>query len=265
MTIQEQGRRVFRAVRRLVHNAEDTLLRPKGAQQIEREAQKFWSVQSEHKGQMAHWRGAGVFSDVDLWSALGKEHLELYERFARAEGKTSLRRVVEWGAGGGANAVHFAPRAQEFVAVDIAADTLAECGKQVAALNGSFAFKPVLIGTSEPEAALAQIGGSCDLFLSTYVFELLPSPEYGLRVLNCARQLLEPGGLALIQIKYRPNARVRRRARYERDFANFTSYEIEEFWSEAEKCGLLPRAITLVPDQQLVQDRNYAYFLLKKP
>ena len=162
-----------------------------------------------------------------------------------------------------ANAIHFAPRAREFIGVDISVDTMEECRRQVAAVCDT-AFRPLLIDVKEPERAIDVVGGSCDVFLSFYVFELIPTPEYGERLLRVARELLAPGGLALIQIKYddcRWGTKPRRRA-YRSGLADMTTYPIASFWQIAARCGLKPESIELVPKNEL--NERYVYFLLSK-
>jgi hypothetical protein len=46
--------------------------------------------------------------------------------------------------------------------------------------------------------------------------------------------------------------------------AHMTTYRIEEFWAMAVARGLRPEQVVLEPEQPLVQDRRYAYFLLRK-
>ena len=79
---------------------------------------------------------------------------------------------------------------------------------------------------------MAEIGpGSCDLFLCLYVMELVPSKQYGLRLLDTAAELLAPGGLALVQTKYSTNAsssRSRRRVPPARSRGH-DDYPIDEF------------------------------------
>lgn len=170
-------------------------------------------------------------------------------------------RVVEWGCGGGANAVHFAPPAQELIGVDISQESLEECGRQVESVC-STPVRKVLVDVENPEAALEIIPGECDLFLSFYVFELLPTPEYGGRIQRIAHRLLAPGGLALIQIKYDCGSwRTRSRGRsYRSGPAGMTTYTIPAFWGLAERCGWTPKYVQLVPKDEL--DERYAYFLL---
>jgi SAM-dependent methyltransferase len=231
------------------------------------DSQQYWNnLSNKVFKQHSHWRGDGIFADDSRWLALGREHLRLYEEFARVVGlKAPLKRVIEWGCGGGMNAVHFGHLAQEFYGIDISAASLEECGRQMVA-EGLNNFTPVLIEASDPEAVLTQAPGPHDLLLSTYVFEALPSPEYGIRVLKIVSELLAPGGIAIIQIKY-SGANLwtaSRRWGYVRNLAWNATYRIDEFWLEAEKCGLVPKMISLVPEQPLVRDRNYAYFLLLK-
>jgi SAM-dependent methyltransferase len=227
---------------------------------IESEAEGYWRNTAQPGWQSnSHWR-EGV---EDHWDAIGTTSLALAERLVRITGgPLPDRRTVEWGAGGGANAVRFAPRCAEFVAVDIAQESLDECERQVARVT-STPLRKVLIDVAEPEAAVAEIGeASCDLFLCFYVMELVPSQQYGLRLLDIAARLLAPGGVALIQTKYATTAsssRSRRRA-YRRDLANMTTYPIDEFWIEADRRGLRPLAVTVVPKDAL--DERYAYYLL---
>ena len=229
------------------------------------QSQHFWNNESHPRLKSeAHWRNEGVFSDEGRWTALGREHLRIYQEFAQALAIDCRRkRIVEWGCGGGANAVQFGPLTDEFIGVDISARTLAECDRQMK-LAGLNNFRPILVGANNPEVALAKMPGPCDLLLSTYVFECLPSPEYGVRLLKIARNMLAPAGLAVIQIKYseadwktRP-----RRWNYARNLAWNATYRLEEFWTIAQQCGLTPRLMTLVPYEKLVNDSNYAFFLL---
>lgn len=231
------------------------------------DSQTYWNDSTDKTlRQNSHWRGVGIFADDTRWLALGREHMKFYEEFARAvDLKHPLKRIVEWGCGGGMNAVHFGKLAAEFYGVDISSSSLDECGKQMNA-TGLRNFTPVLVDAAKPEAALTYVAGPCDLFLSTYVFELLPTPEYGIRILRIASEMLTPGGIAMIQIKYsEANAKTRSRAwSYARNLAWNATYRIEDFWLATEQCGLTPRMVSLQPQQPLVNDRNYAYFLLQK-
>jgi 2-polyprenyl-3-methyl-5-hydroxy-6-metoxy-1,4-benzoquinol methylase len=231
------------------------------------DSQTYWNDAPDRSlKQNSHWRGVGIFADDTRWLALGREHMKFYEEFGRVVGlKHPLKRIVEWGCGGGMNAVHFGRLADEFYGVDISSSSLEECARQMKT-SGLNNFTPILIDAAAPEAALTNLGGLCDVFISTYVFELLPTPEYGIRILRIANQMLTTGGVAMIQIKYNEgNAKTRSRAwAYARNLAWNATYRIEDFWLAADRCGLTPRMVTLQPRQPLVNDRNYAYFLLQK-
>jgi 2-polyprenyl-3-methyl-5-hydroxy-6-metoxy-1,4-benzoquinol methylase len=231
------------------------------------DSQHYWNDASNKiLKQNSHWRGDGIFADDSRWLTLGRQHLRLYQDFARAVNlEPPLKRIVEWGCGGGMNAVHFGHLTREFCGIDISAASLNECRKQMTAA-GLDNFVPVLVEASDPEMALTRVPGPCDLLLSTYVFELLPSPEYGIRVLRIAFELVAPGGIAVIQIKYNAGdwRTGSRRWGYVRNLAWTATYRIEAFWLAAERCGFTPKMVSLVPEQNLIGDRNYAYFLLLK-
>lgn len=265
-------RRVARRGRQLAGRGRELALRVLAAagmgqseSRISTDSQRYWADADDPRfAANSHWRDASVFDEDDLWSRIGREHIRLFDRGARLLERTRpWDRVVEWGCGGGANAVHFAPRAQEFVGVDISTKTLDECAGQVAAVCDT-PFRPVTIDVTAPEEAILQIDGQCDVFLCFYVFELVPTPEYGERILRIAEELLAPDGIALIQIKYddgRWLSRPRRRS-YTSALADMTTYQIPAFWQLAEKCGLQPEMVHLVPSNEL--DERYAYFLLTK-
>lgn len=227
-----------------------------------RDAAAYWADPSSPNWQSnSHWRG-GL---TDEWDVVGRESLDISERLVRVTGSgLPTRRTVEWGCGGGANAVYFAPRCEEFVAVDVVGTSLEECERQVRKAC-STPVRKVLVDLPVPEAAVERIGrGSCDLFVSFYVFELVPSKEYGARLLSVVRDLLTPGGVAVIQIKYatiEAMTRSRRRA-YRRDPAAMTTYPIDEFWTTGSEHGLTPHALTIVPFNAL--DERYAYFVFTK-
>jgi 2-polyprenyl-3-methyl-5-hydroxy-6-metoxy-1,4-benzoquinol methylase len=233
---------------------------PQSSHAIQSDAQAYWrdEVQPGWRSN-SHWR-EGV---QNLWDEIGASSLTLAERLARITGeRLPSSRTVEWGSGGGANAVRFAARCEEFVAVDISQASLDECERQVSRVT-STPVRKVLIDVATPETAIAEIGpGSCDLFLCLYVMELVPSQSYGLRLLDIAARLLAPAGVALVQTKYSTtttSSRSRRRA-YRRDLANMTTFPIDQFWIEADNRGLRPLCIALVPRDNL--DERYAYYLL---
>jgi SAM-dependent methyltransferase len=232
-----------------------------------RDNQRYWEdTSNESFESFSHWRGKGPFKNDRLWLSLGSAHLELFEMAATwAALPRPLERIVEWGSGGGMNAVHFVSHASQYYGVDISADSLKECAKQVASVNSS-AFIPIHINASNPDAALLEIPGSVDLFLCTYVFELIPSPEYGLKLMEIAYKLLRPGGIALVQIRYH-TGRIEeqpRRRNYARNMVHMTTYALDEFWTACQERGFRPAFIKLLPKQPELHESRYAYYALVK-
>lgn len=232
-----------------------------------RDSHRFWNdpEKSDLKSIM-HWRGEGPFEDDAMWLGLGRRHREMLERAARWAGLAiPASGIVEWGCGGGMNAVAFAPLGSPYYGVDVNEESLTECVRQIEAESAGLCV-PVLIDAGSPEDACERIGGSCDLFFSSYVFEVFPTPEYGLRVMRIAYDLLRPGGVALVQVRYHSGLRPvggTRRA-YERNWISNTSYTIDGFWQSCEEIGFEPLYVTLVPVQPELDESRYAYFALKR-
>jgi len=234
-----------------------------------RDAQAFWSKPID--GENSFWwhvRDSSPFANADdKWRKIGDRHTQLFAEFARAaEIERPVNKIVEWGCGGGANAIAFSKECQDFWGIDVSAEALSACGRQLANEKRNCAFHPLKIEVSNPEAVLDVIPHDVDLFVSFYVFELFHSEEYGGRILRIAYQLLKPGGVACIQIKYATaswKTRSRRWA-YARGAGNMTTYRIEEFWTLAESCGFEAKTVTLLPKPPEVPDVRYAYFMLQK-
>ena len=214
-----------------------------------------------------HWRGKGVFEgNEEGWLQLGREHLDLVNSYAcQLDLKFPVDKIVEWGCGGGANAVHFGSKANKYFGIDINPESLSECTNQMSNF-GYRNFHPFLIDTSNPEKALVEDIKDSDFFICTYVYELLPSPEYGLRILELANRILKINGIGFIQIKYNSGERKFRSRKwgYKLNPYNMTTYTIEEFWNHTLAFGFQPYGVYLMPKQEIVSDYRYAYYFLKK-
>jgi SAM-dependent methyltransferase len=245
----------------------DRLGAHQGEKRITRDANRFWNGTGPNMHQYSHWRGSGIFADEERWRTIGAFHLKLYRDFlGLVGGSHSPDRILEWGCGGGANAVHFAPLTKEYVGVEVSQANLDECRRQLT-LQGYGGFVPILIDAAAPEQILSRVPDRCDLFLCTYVFEVLPTPEYGAKLLRIAHDLLNENGLALIHIRYRTESWTTKPKRfgYRWNFTVMTTYWIHEFWMAAEQAGFEPLAVKLVPVQPVNGSGDYAYFFLRKP
>jgi hypothetical protein len=229
------------------------------------DASRYWcGERSDHLQNDSHWRSGSKFEGAESWRSIGEEHLRLYQRLQQAASEPApLKRIIDWGCGGGANAIAFAPLAEELIVVDVNSESVDECARQLA-LAGPTPFVKVQANIAHPEQAAREISRPCDLFLCLYVLELVPTQEYGLRLMGIAYNLLRQGGQAFVQIKYATRSwrtRPRRRS-YRSDIAGNT-YRVEDFWAAMVNLGFRPETVTLVPKNDL--DERYAYFLLSKP
>jgi SAM-dependent methyltransferase len=238
-----------------------------GESKLIRDAQEYWNNSSNPLlAGDSHWRGNGPFQNDALWLKLGSEHLSLLRNAAQWANETLAGSViVEWGCGGGMNAIQLAPMAKRYYGVDISKNNLNECSRQMQQ-EGFSNFTGIHIDSENPEAAGSLIETECDAFICTYVFELLPTPEYGLRVLTVAHGLLRHRGIALIQIRYNNGEHEQRSLRfgYKKHPALMTTYLIEEFWRKCVAAGFNPLFVTLLPDQPELHENRYAYFALQK-
>ena len=236
----------------LPHEAED---------KIANDAGEYWvgSQSSENKRDLSHWRGRGRWTD-DKWREIGEHHFKLFEKLCSVSciPKENIQTILEWGPGGGSNAVRFSQHVSVFYGVDISQPNLHESARQLA--NTSFnGFKPILIAPGDPSACISKINCQLDFFLSTAVFQHFPSKNYGFKVLEIAHKLLKPGAVALVQIRY-DNLKYRYRPKwrdYKYNAITFTSYKLDEFWKMCIETKFMPLFISLEPEV------NYAYYFLK--
>lgn len=232
-----------------------------------RQANRFWNDFShQDRGQEAHWRGHGPFADDAVWLKLGQDHRVLLHRVLAAHGQAKQHlQVVEWGCGGGMNAVHFARGAQAYWGVDIARSSLEECARQLAR-EGLPGFRPVLVDANQPRAALDHISPRCDLFVCTYVMELLPTEAHALELLALAHELLAPGGHALIHIRSSDGARASRSRPwdYAKNMAHNVSFKVADFDSACQAQGFKVLGIEHKATVPELQESNYAYFVLQR-
>jgi len=209
---------------------------------------------------MSHWRGRGRWADDGAWQNVGIKHVELFRQLCVLSGReTPVRTMLEWGPGGGANAVAFAGQVVRYYGVDISPANLQECGRQLDAI-GYKTFRPIEIDANSPEASLASIESPVDFVLCTAVFQHFPSKAYSERVMRVFHRALADDGIALVQTRYDDGSDVLRckNSDYEKNVVTFTSYRVEEFWHVAAEAGFQPISVVLWPEP------CYAFYMLKK-
>ncbi|NEO40885.1 MAG: class I SAM-dependent methyltransferase [Moorea sp. SIOASIH] len=234
---------------------------PQSSERISRDAGDFWSRsdKSDRIKDLSHWLGEGRWSDEQRWTRVGQMNLERFEKLCLFANTTRpIRSMIEWGPGGGANAVQFCSEVETFIGVDISEANLAESQRQLESL-GFDGFQAISIEAEKPEQVLDHVDSTIDFFLSTSVYQHFPSKDYGVRVTKLAYQLLSDQGVALIQIRYDDGSeKFKPKLRdYHQNAITFTSYHLDEFWDIAMSIGFKPLCITL-------GSSCYAYFFLKK-
>jgi 2-polyprenyl-3-methyl-5-hydroxy-6-metoxy-1,4-benzoquinol methylase len=234
---------------------------------LKRDSANFWTRASDDNWQnQTHMASGSAFAQME-WEKVGRDHLALFQEMSQGLTTRGTDKIVEWGVGGGSNAVAFAPLAKDFVGIDLTQEIVDEAGRQVAKLDLPTRFEPLVIPVDYSPLMVDNPVGGMDLFLCTYVLELVPSPAYGLDLMATAFRLLYPGGLAFVQIKYDTGAwRTHSRGRRYRASvaASMTTYRIDQFWEQMTAIGFKHAAgVRLVPKNEL--DERYAYYLLRKP
>lgn len=225
------------------------------------DAGHYWSKSHNDEGtqDLSHWVGKGRWTDKDSWENIGNKHYKMFKDICLLTGKKPKKSMLEWGPGGGANAVLFCKVFDEYYGVDISNANLTECKHQLESRRFN-KFHSILIKPEKPEDCVQFISEPIDFFLSTAVYQHFPGKKYGLLVTKTAYKLLASGGLAIIQTRYDNGAEAFRSKNrdYNNNAITFTSYRIEEFWQIAISCGFRPLMVNLEPDS------NYAYYLLQK-
>jgi SAM-dependent methyltransferase len=240
----------------------DNATPPETQQRLIADAGRYWarSDSSLRIQDYSHWRGRGRWADESSWQDWGRGNFRRYVTLATLAGRTSpITTMLEWGPGGGCNAVHFAGEVQTYIGVDVSAANLDECARQIAQ-HGHATFRGIRIDAAAPEAVLDHVAEPIDFFLCTAVYQHFPSQAYGRRVTRIASDLLKPGGLALIQTRYDDGSEALRCKSddYERNAITFTSYPVDEFWQHTGSAGLKPLSL------ELDVEARYAFYLLRK-
>ena len=132
----------------------------------------------ERRRDLSHWRGCGRWQDDARWLKIGQNTLKDVEKVWRfvSRRKAELKdlAVLEWGPGGGSNAIALKGIAKYYYGVDISKENLKEAGRQCAKeVEGEY-FKPVLL-SGYPGSIVNVVPQEIDLFISTAVFQHFPS------------------------------------------------------------------------------------------
>ena len=156
---------------------------------------------------MSHWR-----SHHGAWSEHGEFHARLAARF-------EPKSVVEWGVGGGMNPAHI--KARPYYAVDISQASLDQAGK--------YGVTPILIDVGDVTRMELP---TADLFLSTAVFQHLPSKGYATNVLELAHRATRH---MIVQV--RTEGHGDRSGTYRHDMTRACTWSAADFTADLESIG----------------------------
>lgn len=235
---------------------------PDSKNRLNRDASNFWNgVSDDNKvKEFSHYQGLGRWSNYDAWSNIGLQHLEMLNDLIRyVKYDKPIKNILEWGPGGGANAIHLCNKTENFYGVDISEKNLNECKRQLD-IKRYRNFHPIHIDINNPEIVMEEVGLTIDFFISTAVYQHFPSKEYGIKITKLAYDLLRSSSLAILQIRYDDNTNKfkSKKNNYVKNAIYFTSYKIDEFWNITQSIGFTPLYVKLNPEV------NYAYFFLSK-
>ena len=208
----------------------------------------------------SHWLGEGRWKNHKKWFEIGEQHYKMFKELVSISNcNLSFDTMIEWGPGGGSNAIAFSRKFQTYYGVDISVANLMECEKQLQK-NNYKGFRQVLFNDLNDKILIDIIHEPVSFFLSTAVFQHFPSKEYGARVLKIIYQILDNNGIALIQIRYDNGSSLFRdkKINYTKNVATFTSYKIDEFWDLLIELGFSPLLC------KLNTENNYAYYFIQK-
>lgn len=241
---------------------------PQETGKLEKDIALYWgsSDKSEMIQSHSHWRGIGEWGE-EKWIKAGEYHWKMVENYLLEYDPDFLKEIsqyqaLEWGQGGGANMRLLCTYFDQAWGVDISAQNLDECEKQMKALNLNN-FNKVLFDSENPELVQKHIPPkSLGFILCTAVFQHFPSIEYGKKVLKVMKSLMQDRAYALIQIRFddgsaetRPNEK-----QYFKNVLTFTSHPKGEFEKQLEEIGL--KSIVQEVDARFPKAR-YEYHFIK--
>jgi len=150
---------------------------PESQNKIESDTYDFWNnSESDAKlRDLSHLKGQGRWADLDEWYKIGTKHLNMLDNVSKYLNRNEpINYILEWGTGGGANAVHFCQNIEKYYGVDISEYNLKQCRTELEN-NGYNNFIPIKIDVDNPESCLKFLDQKIDFFLSTAVYQHFPS------------------------------------------------------------------------------------------
>lgn len=195
-------------------------------------AHNLWNSHKERHliRDWAHWRGYGRWVDDGYWRGEGERIRNIFSILSTGLDAKGPRpgRMLEWGTGGGCNVTAFGELTKEIVGVDISAETLVQCRLEMQKMQPDVSFLPYPIALDCPEDTLTL--GKFDFILCVAVTQHMPSHKWFWNVVDIWRELLEEGGLLMVEFRTRPRAQVDNPAPevYDENVNRWTTFEDDQ-------------------------------------
>jgi hypothetical protein len=223
------------------------------------EAHEVWNRTAE-PGECRAWAHWCEDKGDVFWKQRARDHKRRFQKIQELSGKRIEGGfAAEWGVGGGLNLQAFHGHFTAFYGIDISEPTLQECCRRAQEAHISN-FIPVWVDISQPASALATVdSGSCVFVLSTACFQHFPSKEYAAEVVKVLYDMLQPGGLCMIQYRWDDGSRfyASKDKAYSagKNCIRFTSHTIYDFVGICKKVGF--KVLSAI--NMALANSNYTY------
>lgn len=175
------------------------------------EAHDFWNGDTKKRNDQAHYLGCGRW-DEGKWSRHGRYYFRLYKEFLKEFSHIDpgpSKRMLDWGCGGGANAVSFSKSFEHVTGVDISMESIRICGDACYEKVKRDFFRPFLIPVDfiPKDIELLSSEDLYDFVLCTQVIQHMPSADYVGAVMSVWSSLCRKGANAVVQFRTHYNSR----------------------------------------------------------
>jgi ubiquinone/menaquinone biosynthesis C-methylase UbiE len=227
--------------------------------EIERDAYSFWNEQSQSIRHLSHIYLADKSQDNHDLDSFSSLNAQVFDNFAQSLSKDCTKLVaLEWGCGGGANAVELCKKFKKIFLVDISEQSIAACKERLESAGVSN-FEFIHLSTLRDFEKLKNI--RVDAIFSTAVFQHFPSKEYAREVLLEMSKILSSKGFIMIQVRQVIEAELPKEKvmQYAKEAIVAITFSGDEF------CGYLAHAGFLKKYTSELYQSDYLYCFAIKP
>ena len=229
------------------------------------DAHNFWNTSGAKHSRFSHLLGSEDWPQK-MWDLIGKNHLTIFRLGIEKHGAGGeLKRLLEWGPGGGSNVVAFAEVFEHITGVDISLGNLGMAESALRSKPSSCRFSAFPIAIDNPFVARELTTDPFDFLICTAVIQHMPFIDYFYDVFCLWRELLRPDARALIQFRTNHRARSMHRdpdQKYDQNVARRLMFNVPKF---VEMCGDAGwDLLELIGDKKPTRS-GYVYAWLRNP